>query len=105
MDFLFVNKNGLQFSKLTNLTSKLVYGAIGKYIHPTHYRQIAETASSHKLSPNEQLWLSEDQKHCSTVARAHYKKLQSRDVACKLQECMRKLRTMTLQITRMHEKT
>ena len=34
-DFLLVNRNGLQFSKLTDLMSKLVYDAIGKYIHPT----------------------------------------------------------------------
>ena len=96
-DFLLVNRNGLQFSKLTDLMSKLVYDAIGKYIHPTRYRQIIETASSHKLSPHEQFWLSEDQKHSSTVARVHYKKLRSRDVARKGQECMRKLRSMTLQ--------
>ena len=37
-DFLLVNRNGLQFSKLTDLMSKLVYDAIGKYIHPTRYR-------------------------------------------------------------------
>ena len=60
-DFLLVNRNGLQFSKLTDLMSKLVYDAIGKYIQPTCYRQIIETASSHKLSPHEQFWLSEDQ--------------------------------------------
>ena len=61
-DFLLVNRNGLQFAKLTDLMNKLVYDAIGKYIHPARYRQIIETTSSHKLSPNEQLWLSEDQK-------------------------------------------
>ena len=55
-DFLLVNRNGLQFSKLTDLMSKLVYDAIGKYIHPTRYRQTVETASSHKLSPHEQFW-------------------------------------------------
>ena len=59
-DFLLVNRNGLQFSKLTDLMSKLVYDATGKYIHPTRYRQIIETASSHQLSPHEQFWLSED---------------------------------------------
>ena len=95
--FLLVNRNGLQFSKLTDLMSKLVYDAFGKYIHPTRYRKIIETASSHKLSPHEQFWLSEDQKHSSTVARVHYKQLRSRDVARKGQECMRKLRSMTLQ--------
>ena len=34
-DFLLVNRNSLQFAKLTDLMSKLVYDAIGKYIHPT----------------------------------------------------------------------
>ena len=59
-DFPLVNRNGLQLAKPTDLMNKLVYDAISKYIHPTHYRQIIETTSSHKLSPNEQLWLSED---------------------------------------------
>ena len=67
--------------------------------HPTRYRQIIETASSHKLSPNEQLWLSADQKYSSTVARVHYKKLRSIDVARKGKKCMRKLRSMTLQLS------
>ena len=102
-DFLLVSSNGLKFPKLTDLMSKLVYDAIGKYIHPTRYRQIIETASSHKLSPNEQLWLSEDQKHGSTVARVHYKKLRSRDVASKGRECMRKLRGMTIQDSSTHD--
>ena len=95
-DFLLVNRNGSQFPKLTDLMGKLVYDAIGKYIYNTRYRQIIETASSHKLSPNEQLWLSEDQKHSSTVARVHYKTLRSRSIARKGQESMRKLRSMTL---------
>ena len=41
-DFLLVNKNGLQFSKFTDLMSNLVYDAIGKYIHLTSYRQIID---------------------------------------------------------------
>ena len=45
--FLLVNRNGLKFSQLTDLMSKLVYDAIGKYIRPTRYRQIIEIASSH----------------------------------------------------------
>ena len=89
--FLLVNGKALQFSKLTDLMSKLVYRAIGKYIHPTRCRQIIGTASSHKPSPTEQLWVSEDQKHSSVVARVHYKKLHSRDVCP--------------QRTRMYEKT
>ena len=47
--------------------------------------------------PPGEFWLSEDQKHSSTVARVHYKKLRSRDVARKGQKCMRKHRSMTLQ--------
>ena len=83
--------------------SKLVYGAIGKYIHPTRYRQIIETAGSHNLSPHEQFWLSEDQKHSSAMARVHCKKLRSRDVARKGQECMRNFRSMTLQDSSMDD--
>ena len=37
------------------------------------------------------------------MARAHYKKLRSRDVARKGQECMRKLRSMTLQDSSTHD--
>ncbi|XP_068727964.1 uncharacterized protein [Montipora capricornis] len=38
-DFVLVTKNGSQHSKLGNQMSKLVFDAIGKYIHPTRYRQ------------------------------------------------------------------
>ncbi|XP_067030575.1 uncharacterized protein [Acropora muricata] len=37
-DFVLVTKNGSQHSKLGNEMSKLVFDAIGKYIHPTRYR-------------------------------------------------------------------
>ena len=60
--FILVNRNGTQFGKLTDLLSKLVYDAIGKYIHPTRYRQIVETESSAILDLDEQQWVSEDQK-------------------------------------------
>ena len=56
-----------------------------------------EIASLHNLSPNEQLWPSEDQKLSSTVARVHCKKLALRDVACIGEECMGKLRSMTVE--------
>ena len=46
-DFVLVTKNGSQHSKLGNEMSKLVFDAIGKYIHPTRYRQIVETQSLH----------------------------------------------------------
>ena len=42
--------------------SKLVFDAIGKYIHPTRYRQIVETQSLNQLTSEEQRILSEDQK-------------------------------------------
>ncbi|KAK3740644.1 hypothetical protein QZH41_000144 [Actinostola sp. cb2023] len=90
-DYLLVNRNGKQYDKLSNLMTKMVYDAIGKYVHPTRYRQIIETESAKGLSKEEQDAVSEDQKHSSTVARVHYKKQRSREVAKKGQECLRKL--------------
>ena len=46
---LLLNRNGMQFSKLTDCMGKLVFEAIGKYIHPIRYRQIIETESSQLL--------------------------------------------------------
>ena len=91
-DYLLLNRNGLQFQKLTDLLSVLEFQAIGKYIHPTRYRQIIETESVNKLDLEEQRVVSEDQKHSSNVARVHYQKLRSRDVALKGRTCMEKLR-------------
>jgi len=71
--------------------SKLVFDAIGKYIHPTRYRQIVETQSLNQLTSEEQRILSEDQKHSSAVARVHYQKQRSREVAVKAHECLQKL--------------
>ena len=42
-----------------------------------------ETASSTKLSSSAQNAISEDQKHSSVVARVHYQKQRSREVASK----------------------
>ena len=86
-----VNRNGTQFGKLTDLLSKLVYDAIGKYIHPTRYRQIVETETSAILDLDEQQWVSEDQKHSSKIAKTHYQKKRSRDIALKGQSCLKKL--------------
>ena len=44
-DNVLVNRNGNQHGKLGEIRSKLVFDAIGKYIHPTRYRQIVETQS------------------------------------------------------------
>ena len=91
-EYLLLNRNGTQFQKLTDLLSVLVFEAIGKYIHPTRYRQIIETESVNNLDLEEQRFVSEDQKHSSNVARVHYQKLRSRDVAIKGRSCMDKLR-------------
>ena len=90
-EYVLVNRNGKQFQKLTELFSVLVFEAIGKYIHPTRYRQIIETQSSEVLLPSEQKWISEDQKHSSSVARVHYQKKRSREVAMRGRWCMQKL--------------
>ena len=91
-DFLLVNRNGTQFSKLTQALGKLVFDAIGKYINPTRYRQIIETESSNCLDNEEQDRISEDQKHRFHVARICYLKKRSRNVALKGQGCLKKLR-------------
>ncbi|XP_068728997.1 uncharacterized protein [Montipora capricornis] len=90
-DFVLVTKNGSQHGKLGNEMNKLVFDAIGKYIHPTRYRQIVETQSVHALDDKEQQVLSEDQKHSSVVAKVHYQKQRSREVAVKAHECLQKL--------------
>ena len=89
-DFVLVNRNGGQHGKLGKIMSKLVFDAIGKYIHPTRYRQIVETQSVNQLTSEEQRILS-DQKHSSAVAKVHYQKRRSREVAVKAHECLQKL--------------
>ena len=90
-DFVLVTRNGGQHGKLGETMSKLVFDAIGKYIHPTRYRQIVETQSLNQLTCEEQRFLSEDQKHSSAVAKVHYQKQRSREVALKGHECLQKL--------------
>ena len=69
----------------------MVFDAIGKYIHPTRYRQIVETQSLDALNDKEHRLLWEDQKHSSVVAKVHYKMRRSREVAVKAHECLQKL--------------
>ena len=90
-DYVLVTRNGGQHNKLGELMSKLVFDAIGKYVHPTRYRQIVETASSKKLSSTAQGTISEDQKHSSVVARVHYQKQRSREIATKAHEYLETL--------------
>jgi len=90
-DFVLVTRNGGQHGKLGETMSKLVFDAFGTYIHPTRYRQIVETQSLNQLTSEEQRFLSEDQKHSSAVAKVHYQKQRSREVALKGHECLQKL--------------
>ena len=91
-NFILISKKGYQLSHLSDAMGKLVFDAIGKYIHPTRYRQIIETESSETLDTTEQEWIFEDQKHSSHVAKIHYRKKRSRDVALKGQQCLKKLK-------------
>ena len=70
----------------------LVYEAIGKYVHPTRYRQIIERESADVLSLKEQELIAQDQKHTSNFARIHYRKKRSRAVAKKGTHCIKTLR-------------
>ena len=90
-DYVLVTRNGGQHNKLGELMSKLVFDATGKYVHPTRYRQIVETASCKQLSSSAQSTISEDQKHSSVVARVHYQKQRSREVASKAHKCLEEL--------------
>ena len=89
--YVLVNRNDKHFQKLTELFSVLVFEAIGKYIHPTRYRQIIETQSCEIVLPSEQKWISEYQKHSFNIARVHYQKKRSREVAMRGRWCMQKL--------------
>ena len=90
-EYVIISNTGNQYNSYTTALTLLVQEAIGKYIHPTRLRQIVETESSEKLSPEEQQVLSHDQKHSSGVAQRSYKKKLSRDVARQGQECMTKI--------------
>jgi len=90
-EYLLLSTNGTQFQSLTTSMTMLVHEAIGKYIHPTRYRQIVETESSERLTLEEQHFITEDQKHSSHVAKVHYKKKQSRIVAIEGKKCMEKM--------------
>ena len=90
-EYLLITRNGNQLTKMSDIFGRMVFQAIGKYIHPTRYRQIIETESSSRLASEEQKILSIDQKHTSEVAKVHYQKHQSRVIAEKGKELMEKL--------------
>ena len=45
-NYLLVCQNGKQILKQTNISGRVVYEAIGKYLNPTRYRQIIEASIS-----------------------------------------------------------
>ena len=90
-DYVLICRNGKQISKLSNIFGRVVFLAIGKHINPTRYRQIIETESAEKLTVDEQTYLSEDQKHTPNVAKIHYQKLRSENIAMKAKSCLEKL--------------
>ena len=90
-DYVLICRNGKQISKLSNIFGRVVFLAIGKYINPTRYRQIIEAERAEKLTLDEQTCLSEDQKHTSNVAKIHYQKLRSENIAMKARSCLAKL--------------
>ena len=52
-EFVLVTRNGGRHSKLCDVMRKLVFDAIGNFIHPTRYRQIVETQSLNLLTSKE----------------------------------------------------
>ena len=55
------------------------------------YHQIVETQSFNQLTGEEQRIFSEDRKHSSAVAKVHFRKQWSSEVALKGHECLQKL--------------
>ena len=53
-DYLLLTRNGTQYKKLGGAMCKLVCSAIGKYIHPTRFRQVVETESASKSGLEDQ---------------------------------------------------
>ena len=62
-DYVLVSTKGTQYTSLGSALSLLSFEAIGKYIHPTRYRQIVETASKENLTPSQQETLTSNQRH------------------------------------------
>ena len=94
-DYLLITRTGKQLTRLCDVFGRLVFQAIGKYINPTRYRQIIETESVNKLTSEEQATISLDQKHTSNVAKIHYQKVKSREIAQKSKDLIEKLRDGT----------
>ena len=89
--YLLVCRKGNQVVNLGDIFGRMVYQAIGKYINPTRYRQIIETESADNLTAEDQAVVSLDQKHTSNVAKVHYQKKKSQEVAKKASKCIESL--------------
>ena len=90
-DNLLLTRNGKKLIRIADVFGRSVFQAIGKYINPSRYRQIIETESVTNLGPAEQAVISEDQKHTSRVAKVHYQKTNSQNVATQAKSCIAKL--------------
>ena len=90
-DYVLVTRNGGQHSKLGESMGKLVFDSTAKYVHPTRFRQIVETESSKSLRSTAQSTISEDQKHSCAVAKMHYQKQRTREVAAKAHTFLKEL--------------
>ena len=89
--YLMVTRNGNQMTKFSSILGNLVHQACGRYIHPTRLRQIIETESAQKLSKEQQQDITDDQKHCSDVAKVHYQLDTSRHVARRAKKALRQI--------------
>ena len=78
-------------TKFSSILGNLVHQACGRYIHPTRLRQIIETESAQKLSKEQQQDITDDQKHCSDVAKVHYQLDTSRHVARRAKKALRQI--------------
>ena len=90
-DYVLTTTNGNQYTAFGNAMSLLVHQAIDKHITPTRYRQIVETESSERLSPEQQKVITLDQRHSSYIAKRCYQKKLSRETAVDGAEAMKEL--------------
>ena len=90
-EYVILTTAGTQYTAFCNALSLLTLEAIGKHITPTRYRAIVESESVERLPKDKQLIISHDQKHTNVVARKHYQKKLSREVAEEGAAAMREL--------------
>ena len=90
-EYVILTTAGTQYTAFCNALSLLTLEAIGKHITPTRYRAIVESESVERLPKDKQLIISKDQKHTNLVARKHYQKKLSREIAEEGAAAMREL--------------